>query len=401
MIGHHMDFELSEEQRLLKETCRKFVDREILPHADEWDKRYHPFTKSLCHELIKKCIALGYVGTVIPKEYGGQGQTFVTAGLMSEEIRRGCASLGGVVGITGSAARLIAEAGREDQRTRYLPSLLDGDLIGCAAITEPNVGSDAASIQTMARRAGNDWVINGTKTWISNGTVADVVIVVAQTDPSKGYQGIARFLVDRSVSPFQARDIPKIGLRSFPTAELVFEDCRVPDTNMLGELGTGFQFLMKGFEVARCNAALASVGVAQAAIDVATRYAKERWQFGRPIGGFQMVQAMIADMVTECEAARLLGYWALSRLDRGLRCTKESSMAKAYATEMGVRVTSMAVQIHGAYGLSEEYPVERLFRDARCYTIPDGTTQIQKLIIGREVLGIKAFRQDPGKGIAP
>ncbi len=389
-----MDFELSEEQRILKEMCKRFVDREILPYADEWDKRYHPFPKSLCHELIKKCIPLGYVGTVIPREYGGQGQTFLTAGLMSEEIRRGCASLGGVLGITGSAARLIAEAGSEDQRARYLSDLLEGNLIGCVAITEPNVGSDAANVQTMARCVGDDWVINGTKTWISNGTVADVVIVVAQTDPSKGYEGIARFLVDRRTSSFQARDIPKMGLRSFPTAELVFEDCKVPAENMLGELGTGFRFLMKGFEVARCNAALASVGVAQAAIDIAIRYAQERWQFGSPIGGFQMVQAMVADMVTECEAARLLGYWALSRLDKGLRCARESSMAKAYATEMGVRVTSMALQIHGAYGLSEEYPLERLFRDARCYTIPDGTTQIQKLIIGREVLGIKAFRQD-------
>jgi len=221
--------------------------------------------------------------------------------------------------------------------------------------------------------------------------VADVALVTAQADRGKGKRGLIRLLVDRCESPFKSRELPKLGLRSFPTSELVFADCRVPRGNLVGGLGQGLKDTLKMFEQARCWMAMGAVGMAQAALEASLRYARERTQFGKPIGSFQLIQEMIADMATETEAARLLAYRGLHLLDQRVRCDRETSMAKAFATEAAVRVTSAAIQIHGAYGLSEEYPLERYFRDARCWTIPDGTTQIQKLIVGRAMLGMSAF----------
>ncbi len=385
-----MDFDLTDEQRMLQETVRRFLRDKIAPLADAFDRK-GPMTKQEAHGFLKDLKPFGYLGTLVSEEHGGCGLSHIDWAVLHEELRGVYAGLGGVVGITSSTSHGISGSGNEALIGRVLPGLLSGEKIACTAITEPNVGSDVSAIQTRAVLDGDHYVLNGTKTWISNGTIADYVAVVATSDPSKGAAGILQLLVERDVSPFEAREIKKLGVRSFPTAELVFEDCRVPKENLLLTPGKGFKKALRGLAFARCNAAIASVGIAQAAIDASVRYARERTQFGRPIAGFQLVQEMIADMVAETEAARLLTYRAFFVLDKGGAGRKEGSIAKAYATEAAVRVASKAVQIHGAYGLSEEYPVERYFRDARCYTIPDGTTEIQKLIIGREVLGSSAF----------
>jgi len=385
-----MDFDFSDEQRALQDTIRKFLAQKIEPVADEYDRK-GPLSKENAIRFLKDLKPFGYLGTLVPEKYGGPGLDHVTWGVLHEELRRAYAGLGGVVGITSSSSGGIAESQNEALKQRILPGLLSGETVICTAITEPNYGSDASGVDTKAILDGDSYRINGTKMWISNGTIADYVVVVAQTDPSKGAEGICQILVEKEKSPFLAREIHKVGVRSFPTAELVFEDCKVPRENLLYPIGEGYRKTLRGLNHARANAAIASVGIAQAALNASIRYAKQRVQFKKMIGAFQLIQEMIADMSAEVDAARLLAYRAFFLLDKGVKCRKEVSIAKAFATEMGVRVTSKAIQIHGAYGLSEEYPVERYFRDARCYTIPDGTTEIQKLIIGREVLGMQAF----------
>jgi acyl-CoA dehydrogenase len=385
-----MDFDLTDEQRMLRDTIRRYLKENIAPIADAYDRK-GPMSKGDAHRFLKELKPFGYVGTLVKEELGGAGLTHIDWAVLHEELRGTYASLGGVVGITSSSSHGISESENAGLTNRVLPGLLSGDKIGCTAITEPNAGSNVVGIETKAVPDGDHYVIDGTKTWISNGTIADYVAVVATVDRTKAAQGILQLLVEKEVSPFASREIKKMGVRSFPTAELIFEDCRVPKANLLMSPGEGFKRALKGLAFARCNAAIASVGIAQAAIDVSVRYARERTQFGKPIGQFQLIQEMIADMVAETDAARLLAYRAFWMLDKGEPARKEGSIAKAYATEAAVRVTSKAIQIHGAYGLSEEYPVERYFRDARCYTIPDGTTEIQKLIVGREVLGMSAF----------
>ena len=385
-----MDFDFTEEQLALQETVRKFLAQKIEPIADEYDRK-GPLSKENALKFLKDLKPFGYVGTHVSEEDGGPGLDNVTWGLLFEELRRVYASLGGVVGITSSSTASLAECSNEALKKRLLPGLLSGEKIICTAITEPNYGSDASNVDTKAVLEGDHYRINGTKMWISNGTIADYVIVMAQTNPSKGAEGISQILVEREKSAYLTREIHKVGVRSFPTAELVFEDCIVPRENLISSMGEGYRNTLKGLNHARANAAIASVGIAQAAVNASVRYAKERTQFKKLIGSFQLIQEMIADMVAEVDAARLLTYRAFFLLDKGVKCRKEVSIAKAFATEMAVRVTSKAIQVHGAYGLSDEYPVERYFRDARCYTIPDGTTEIQKLIIGREVLGMQAF----------
>lgn len=385
-----MDFEFSDEQRALQETIRKFLAHKIEPIADAYDRK-GPLSKEDSLMFLEQLKPFGYVGTLVPEELGGVGLDHVTWGILHEELRRAYAGLGGMVGISASTCMALVESSNKELRERVLPGVVNGEKIVCAAITEPNNGSDTSGISTKAVPEGNYFRINGSKTWISNGTIADCVILVAQTDQAKGAAGICQILVEREESPFLATEIHKLGVRSFPTADLVFEDCLVPKENLLFPVGEGYRMTMSGLDHARANAAIASVGIAQAAINAAVRYAEERVQFNKSIGAFQLIQEMIADMVIEVDAARLLAYRAFWLLDKGVKCRKEASIAKAYATEMAIRVTSKAIQIHGAYGLADEYKVERFFRDARCYTIPDGTTQIQKLIIGREILGMQAF----------
>jgi alkylation response protein AidB-like acyl-CoA dehydrogenase len=385
-----MDFEFTDEQKALRDTVRRFLAEKIEPMADEYDRK-GPLSKEDALMFLKMLKPFGYVGTLIPQEFGGDGLDHVTWGVLHEELRRTFAGLGGMVGITAATSSGLVESTNTALRDRILPGLVAAEKIICTAITEPNHGSDAALIDTKAILEGDYYRINGTKMWISNGHVADYIICVAQTDPSKGAKGICQILVEREKSPFISKEIHKLGVRAFPTAEVVFEDCLVPKDNLLFPVGSGYKRTLVGLNSARANAAIASVGIAQAALDAAVQYAKERMQFKRLIGSFQLVQEMIAEMATEIDAARLLAYRGFALIDKGVQCRKEVSMAKAYATEMAVRVTSKAIQIHGAYGLADEYKVERFFRDARCYTIPDGTTQIQNLIIGREILGIPAF----------
>lgn len=386
-----MNFDLTEEQKMLQDTVRRYINEKIVPVADEYDRK-GTMSKADATKFLKDLKPFGYVGTLVPEELGGAGLTHNEWPILFEELRRGYASLGGVVGITSNSMNRIASSGNIALRDRILPGLLNGDTVICSAITEPNVGSDTAGIETTAVLKGDSWIINGTKSWISNGTIADYVVVTLKTvDPKTGNKRPAQILVDKAESPFVAREIHKLGVRSFPTAELFFEDCRVPKENLLVSKENPEEASVSSLNFARANAAISAVGVSQAALEAAIKYAKERVQFGKKIGQFQLIQEMIADMSAEIEASRLLAYKAFYCLGKGVRCYKECSIAKAFATEMAIRVTSKAIQIHGAYGLSEEYPVERYFRDARCYTIPDGTTQVQQLIIGRETLGMRAF----------
>ena len=393
-----MDFDLTEEQKMLKTNVRDFLDNEIAPVVDERD-RQGPLTKEEEIGFFKKLMPFGYYH--LPEEYGGVSLDAKTRGLLIEELSRVWAGLAGAV-FTGASGGMIAVTAPDKIRERYLSRAKAGEVIGAMGITEPNVGSDTRNVETTAVLDGDEYVINGTKTWISNATTADIAIVMAVTDKSKGAAGISAIMVDKEASPFQTRELHKIGWRAFPTGEMIFDDCRVPKENNIAlriaeALGGGggsagaYAGMIQGFEVARSMMASMAAGISQAAIDASIKYAQERKQFGRPIGSFQMIQEMIVDMIAETEASRLLAYRAFDLIDKGVRARLESSLAKAYATEAAVGVTSKAIQIHGAMGLSDEYPVERYFRDARMLTIPDGATQIQKLIVGREAIGIRAF----------
>ena len=384
-----MDFEFNEEQKMLKRNVRDFLAKEIAPVVDERD-RQGPFTKEEAIGYIKKLMPFGYYTGTLPEEYGGMGLNATTSAILNEELCYVWASLAATIFIASLAPQVLLIAS-DEVKQKFLPRVAAGELIGSGAITEPNVGSDASQIETTAVLDGDEWVINGTKTWISNGTIADLCSVLAVTDKSKGPLGISTILVEREVSPWESRELHKIGWLAFPTGELHFADCRVPKGNIIGDPSLGYKRTMQQFEMARSGMAVMSAGISQAAIDASIKYAQERKQFGRPIGSFQMIQEMIFDMIAETEASRLLAYRALDLIDKGVRARLESSLAKAYATEAAVRVTSKAIQIHGAMGLSDEYPVERYFRDARMLTIPDGTTQIQKLVVGREAIGIRAF----------
>jgi len=381
-----MDFELTEEQKLLKETVRKFLEKEVISVVDEYDQQ-----KKFPRDIIKKLIPFGFWTGLVPEEYGGAGLDLVTYGVIMEELSRAWGSLRTIVTIQANAMQYIAVKATKEQRERWLPPMLSADSIACMGITEPNVGSNPAAIETTAKLDGDYYIANGTKMFITNGEVADLCVLFASTDRSKGPKSIASFLVEKKVSPFKARDLRKMGCDSSSFAELTFEDCRIPKENMLTPPGEAFKGLVMLFSQGRGIMAITAVGIAQAAIDAAVKYAKERYQFGKPIGSFQMIQEMIVDMVTETEAARLLAFQALDLARRGVRCAKEASMAKWYATEMALRVCSKAIQVHGGYGYTGEFPVERYYRDLRGMTFGDGTTQIQKLVIGSEVLGIRAF----------
>lgn len=385
-----MNFDLNEEQLLLKETVKKFLENEIKPYAEKYKDTLLP--KELIHELIKKLIPFGYVVGPFPEELGGMNLDTISQGILFEELSRVFPGLGGLVFITQETALTIYESATDEQIERLLPNLLSGDYIGCVAVTEPDVGSNPAELTTKAIFKNGEYIINGQKIWISNGSISDIAIVVARTEnDSKNYPEISRFIVERSVSGYKSQDTKKLGLNAWPTSELFFDNTVIPENNLLGEKGDGLKSTLKGFERARCFVALVSVGIAQAAIDETLRYVKERKQWGKPIGQHQMIQDMIAEMLTEVDASRLLAFRGLHLLGKGVRCDTQTSMAKYYATEMAVKVTSDAIQIHGGYGLSTEFPLESYFRDARMMTIPDGTTQIQKLIIARNSIGLPAF----------
>ncbi|OGW48767.1 MAG: acyl-CoA dehydrogenase [Nitrospirae bacterium RBG_19FT_COMBO_42_15] len=383
-----MDFDLSSEQQMIKDTVRDFVDKEVSPAARENDLK-----ERFPRELLQKMAPLGLLGGPIPVEYGGAGLDYISHAIITEEIGRGCSSLRTTLSVQISLVELtILKWGTEEQKKKYLSKLCKVEMLGCFGLTEPDAGSDAGNQSTTAVLKNNEWFINGTKIWISNGTVADIAIVFAQIDKSKKHKGIAAFLIEKGTKGFTANKITgKLGLRSSDTGELVFADCRVSKENLLGQAGDGFKIAMFALDNGRYSVAAGSVGIIQGCLDACVKYAKQRQQFGKPIGSFQLIQEKIAKMAVDLDAARLLVYRAGHLKNKGIRNTTETSMAKLYASEAAVNAASEAIQIHGAYGYSNEYPLERYYRDAKVATIYEGTSEIQKLIIAGNILGIKAF----------
>lgn len=383
-----MDFDLSQEQKMIQETIRKFAKEEIAPAARENDKKAR-FPK----EIFKKLADLGFMGTPIPEEYGGAGFDYISHAIVAEEIGRVDSSLRGTYSVQVSLVELpLFMFGSEEQKKKYLPKLTSGQWIGCFGLTEPNAGSDPASMVSTAAKDGDDYILNGQKTWITNAGLADLAIVYAKTDKDAGARGITAFLVERGFEGFSTKDIhDKLGLRASNTGEIFLENCRVPKENVLGEVNKGFKVALATLDFGRYTVAAGCVGAAQGCINICKDYAKQRIQFGKPIASFQLVQQMIADMVVECEAGRLLVYRVGDMKNKGIPNTRETSIAKYYCSEMVNRVAYKAIQIHGGYGFSGEYDVERFYRDARINTLYEGTSQIQQLIIGSFELGIRAF----------
>jgi alkylation response protein AidB-like acyl-CoA dehydrogenase len=383
-----MDFELADEQRLVRETARAFTDNEIVERARENDRNEH-----FDLELVAKMAAQGYLGAIVPREYGGAGLDYLTYGLVVEEIGRGCSAMRTVISVqTSLVCSAILRWGTEEQKHRYLPKLCSGEWLGCFALTEPDTGSDAANQRTRARKRNGGWVINGAKMFISLGNNAKVALVFAQTDPELGHRGLGCFLVDTDQPGFQPQPIHhKMGLRGSDTAAISLDDVEAPDEAMLGGVGDGFKVAMSALDSGRYSVAAGCVGICQGCVDASVRYSKEREQFGRPIASFQLVQAMIANMVVETDAARMLVWRAGYLKDSGKPNTTETSIAKLYATEAAIRSANTAIQVHGGSGYVDDYPVERYLRDVRVTTLYEGTSQIQQLIIGRAVTGINAL----------
>jgi len=383
-----MDFDLTSEQQEIRKLAKDFADREIAPGARERD-RSETFPK----DVLAKMAPLGLLGGPVPEKYGGIGIDYVSHALVTEEIGRVDSSVRTTLSVQISLVELtLLKFGTEEQKRRYLPRLCKGDLIGCFGLTEPEVGSDATKIRASARRDGDAWVLRGRKTWISNGSVSNLALVFAQTDPAKEHKGIAAFLLERDEQPYGSQPIHgKLGLRSSDSSELILDDVRVPDANRLGPVGDGFKIAMAALDSGRYSVAAGAVGVAQACIDASVTYATQRRSFGKPLAGHQLVQELIADMVVETEAARLLVWRAGDLKNKGRPNTRETSIAKLYASEIAQRAADNAIQIHGGYGFSDEFPVERYWRDARVNRLYEGTTQIQKLIIGRFATGIDAI----------
>jgi alkylation response protein AidB-like acyl-CoA dehydrogenase len=388
-----MDFELTKEQKLLKSAAREVMEKEVIPFADEWDKNHLLHDRKTLKMLLDKLLPLGWIGATLPEEAGGQSLDHVSYGIIVEEIGRASVPLASILALIDVGIECILVFGTPAQKEKFLPSLWTCEKLSCSANSEASSGSNPDEIETSAVLDGNYYVINGTKIWITNGSISDLAIITAQTERGSGRSGICRLIVEKEVSPYETRDLPLMGFRAAPPSELVFTDCRVPKENMLiPPGGKGLEGLLTAFVTGRINVASCSVGVAQAAIDASIRFAKERYQFGKPIGKFQLIQEMVVDMVAQTQAARLLTFQARSMIDKGIPCLKEASIAKLYATQAAVKVTSMAVQIHGTTGVSEELPLQRYFRDACCNIFPDGTIEIQKLIAGRSILGLSAIR---------
>jgi alkylation response protein AidB-like acyl-CoA dehydrogenase len=383
-----MDLDLTDEQRAVREMARKFADEYIIPVARDND-----INERFPGDIIERMGDLGLLGGPIPVEYGGAGLDYISHALVTEEVGKACSSVRTTISVQISLVELsLASWGTEEQKRRYLPAMCSGKLIGCFGLTEPNAGSDPSGMETSAVADGDHWVLNGHKIWISNGGVAGLAIVFAQTDKRKGNRGIGAFLVDRGSPGFSTRDMHgKLGLRASNTGELILEDCRIPKDQLLGKVGEGFKVAMSALDNGRYSVAAGCVGICQGCADASVRYAKERKQFGRAIGSFQLVQDLIARMIVDTEAARLLVFRAGHLKNQGQRCTREISMAKYFASEAAVRCALDAIQVHGSYGYSNEYPVERYLRDAKVATIYEGTSQIQKLLIASHDLGIRAF----------
>jgi butyryl-CoA dehydrogenase len=386
-----MDFDLSDEQRLIRETARAFTDREIVQRARENARNEH-----FDRELVGKLADQGYLGAIVPREYGGAGLDHVTYGLVVEEIGRGDSAMRTVVSVqTSLVCSSILAWGSEAQKAHYLPKLCSGEWLGCFGLTEPEAGSDAASQRTRATHVDGGWILNGAKMWISLGNHAKVALIFAQTDPELRHRGLACFLVDTDDPGFSAQEIHhKMGLHGSDTAAIALDDVFVGDDALLGAVGDGFKVAMSALDSGRYSVAAGCVGICQGCVEESVRYACERRQFDRPIASFQLVQAMLAEMRVRTDAARMLVWRAGFERDAGRPCTTETSIAKLYATEAAVWCANEAIQVHGGAGYVDDHPVERWFRDVRVTTLYEGTSQIQKLIIGRALTGINALVPD-------
>jgi alkylation response protein AidB-like acyl-CoA dehydrogenase len=383
-----LDFRLTEEQQLLKQTVREFAESEIGPHSREWDEK-----QEFPREVFTKLGELGLMGVVWPPEYGGSGMSTLDYTVVMEELSRVDAGVALSVAAHNSlCSGHIFLAGSEEQRQRFLAPLARGEKVGCWGLTENSAGSDAGGTRTTAVRDGSGWVLNGSKTFITNGRVADTAVVMAVTDKSKGKKGISAFVVERGTKGFRSgKKEDKLGVRCSDTSELVFEDCHLAAENLLGQEGHGFIDTLRILDRGRIGIAAFSVGIAQASLEASMKYAKDRRQFGHAIAEFQAVQFKIADMAAKVDASRLLTWRAASLRDAGQGHTVESSLAKLYASEAAVEVAMDAVQIHGGYGYIKEYPVERYLRDSKLGTIGEGTSEVQRLVIARELLGLRGM----------
>ena len=378
-----MDFSLTPEQMDLQREIRAFAEREIAPHVMEWDEH-----QTWPADVLRQIGELGVLGVIFPAEYGGAGLGYLEYSLVIEELSRVDGSIGLIVAAHNSlCSNHIFLCGNDCQRRHYLPKLARGEWIGCWSLTEPGAGSDAAGTRTTARRDGDGWLLNGAKTFTTNGHYADVCVVMAVTDRQAGKHGISAFVVEKGTPGFRAgKKENKLGMRASDTAELIFEDCRVPAGNLLGELGHGFVDALRVLDGGRISIASLAVGMATGAFEAARRYAAQRRQFDRPISNFEAIQWKLADMATEIDAARLLTRRAAWLKDNGQPVTRQASMAKLYAGEVAVRAANECVQIHGGYGFIKDYPAEKFYRDVKLCTIGEGTSEIQRLVIARELL---------------
>jgi alkylation response protein AidB-like acyl-CoA dehydrogenase len=383
-----MDFRLSDEQLLISEAAREFADREITPRVRENDR-----AARFDRELASKLGEVGYLGAPVAEKYGGRGLDYIGYGLIVEQVGRADSSARTVVSVqTSLVAGSIERWGSEEQKQRWLPRLCSGEALGCFGLTEPDTGSDAANLRTRATKTDSGWSISGQKMWISLGNFAEVALIFAQTDPEKKHRGLACFLVPTDSEGFSSQEIHgKLGLRASDTAELALDEVEVPDDAMLGEIGDGFKVAMSALDNGRYSVAAGCVGICDGCVDASVSYAKERKQFGVPLARFQLVQEMIADMILKRDASRMLVLRAGALKDEKKPNTVETSVAKLHATEAAVECANLAIQVHGGSGYVDDYPVERYLRDARVTTLYEGTSQIQKLIIGRAATGINAM----------
>ncbi len=374
---------LNEEQQMVMDLATDFSRKEIMPGAARHDR-----DSQFPAEIIKKLSELGFMGHYIPQEYGGCGHDFLSYIIAIEKISGACASTGTVVMAHNSlACSPINSFGTEEQKSKYLSDLATGKNLGCFALSEPESGSDAASINTTAVKKGSEYILNGTKSWITNGAEADVAVIFTTTDKSKKSRGITVFIVDLNTPGITVgKSEKKLGIKATSTTQFILEDCRVPECSMLGSEGDGFKIAMQTLDMGRIAAASQAVGIAQAALDASVEYSKERKTFGSPIIDHQGIQFMIAEMSTKIEAARLLTWQAAGLKDKGMKFTKQSAMAKLFAAETAMWVTTKAIQIHGGNGYTTDYPVERYFRDAKITEIYEGTSEIQKIVIARQTL---------------
>jgi len=383
LIPPPMKLELNEQQKMIQKMVREFAEKEIAPIAAELDKK-----SQYPHKTLEKMAKLGLLGIIIPSEFGGAGLDTISYATVIEEISRKCASTGVITSVHNSlVAWPILKYGTDEQKKKYLPILAKGEKIGAFAGTEPNAGSDLGAMQTTAVKKGNKYIINGDKTFITSGPEAGILIVFAVTDKSAGAKGISAFIVENNFKGFKVGSIfDKMGINANLVSELIFEDMEVPKENLLGKEGEGYKIALSTLDGGRIGIAAQSVGIAQAALDESIEYSKQRQQFGRPIAKFQAIQWMIADMATRIEASRFLVYNAAYQKDLGVRFSKEAAMAKLFASETAVDVAIKAVQIHGGYGYTKEYTVERLFRDSKITEIYEGTSEVQKLVIAGSLL---------------